>query len=868
MVILSNKLKLFTSIFMCILVFFLNNTSTGQILNNAEKNNSNNVGGSKTERTFSGEINNYLAQNIDISADRTSLAKVLKYITAKSGIDFSYSSDIIPYEILVSINVNDITIDAALDQMFRDTSIEWVPRNNRQIVLRINNNKKINLDNNGTVRGSVSDSTNGEALAFGNVVLKEINRGASTDGHGNFRIPGVPGNRSYSLIVSYVGYKTKELSVYVGAGKITDVRVELSPIAVEMRAVEKVGERIIEKNATDIGLQRISIKDLEAMPKGVETDVFRTIQYLPGVQSTGDVSARYYVRGSASNENLVLLNGVTLYNPFHALGIFSVIDPDMINNLEFYKGGFTAEYGGRLSSVLNVITKDGNKKNFGGSATSSFLTGKALVEGPIPHGSFLLAGRKSYNTSVLKKFLDNKNAPIDFYDIGFKLNYSNPNFVKGGKFIIHGFTSKDNLNNSDPEREDINWSNKMVGLRWFQVTDTPLFYEIGFSYSNFDGNVIPNFSEVKPKTNSVDDISLNMNFNYIFDTKDELAFGIDVKDVDTKLILQNTVGAKSDIGSHGTNISVFGKYKFLRYDNFGADLGARFNVSSLTQASNNTFLIEPRLSLTYRLFPWLALKGAWGIYSQELTTLSDENEVISLFEPWIISPRYLPVASAIHYTVGIKADISEAFSIDIQGYYKVLHNIPTINDDKVLESDPDLLPASGQSYGWEFLMNYNNDPVSLTASYSLGWAYKHLNGWTYYPRYDTRNQVNLIGVLNLGAGWQFSAMWIYNSGRPFTQSWGYYDKLYFDDLYSAGSLLESYKPFSILADKNLGRLPQYHRLDISLTKSFVFSWIKFDLDASIINVYDRKNIFYFDRNTGRRINMLPILPTATIKIEI
>ncbi|MGA7837649.1 MAG: TonB-dependent receptor, partial [Ignavibacteriaceae bacterium] len=374
------KLKLFTGILSIILVLCAS-IASGQAMKNTEENNFHNSIGNGSERIFSSEINNYLSQNINISAEKTSLARVLKYITAKTGVDFSYSSDVIPYKILVSISAHDITVLAALDQIFHDTNIEWLPRNNRQIVLRINDDKNRDIDNTGTLRGSVSDSTNGEALAFGNVILKEIKRGASTDGHGNFRIPGVPGNRTYTLMVSYIGYKTKEISVYVSVGKITDVNIELSPVAVEMRAVEKVGERIIEKNATDIGLQRISIKDLETMPKGVESDVFRTIQYLPGVQSTGDVSARYYVRGSASNENLVLLNGVTLYNPFHALGIFSVIDPDMINNVEFYKGGFTAEYGGRLSSVLNVITKDGNKKNFGASATSSFLTGKGMVEG-------------------------------------------------------------------------------------------------------------------------------------------------------------------------------------------------------------------------------------------------------------------------------------------------------------------------------------------------------------------------------------------------------------------------------------------------------------------------------------------------------
>ncbi len=721
---------------------------------------------------------------------------------------------------------------------------------------------------NGTLRGLVVDSTNGEALAFGNVLIKELNSGASTDSRGYFRIPSIPSNKTYTLIVSYVGYRTKEVNVFIEPNKITDIKVELSPVAIEFRPVEKIGERIVEKNATDIGLQRISIKDLELMPKGVELDIFRSIQYLPGVQSTGDVSARYYVRGSSSNENLVLVNGVTLYNPFHALGIFSVIDPEMINNIEFYKGGFTAEYGGRLSSVLNVITKDGNKKNFSSKVTSSFLTGKVLIEGPIPDGSFIITGRKSYSTSILKKFLDEKNAPLDFYDLGFKLNYSSPKFIKGGKFVIHGFSSQDKLDNNNSLKEDINWSNKIFGLRWFQVTDIPLFYELGFSWSNFEGNVIPNFSEAKPKSNKVNDISLNMHFSYIFESKNELEFGLDLSDVETKLFLQNALSAVSDIGSHGTNISIFGKFKFLESENFGVDFGSRINISSLNQAKNNSYFLEPRLSITYRLFPWLALKGAWGIYTQEITTLSDENEVISLFEPWIISPSYLPISSAIHYTIGTKTDITNNFSLDIQGYYKVLKNIPTINDNKIVSSDPDLLSASGESYGWEFLLNYNQEPLSLTASYSLGWAYKHLNNWTYYPRYDARNTINLIGVINLGAGWQFSTMWIYNTGRPFTQSLGYYDKLYFDDLYRDGSLFENFIPFSILSDKNLGRLPQYHRLDISLSKNFNLLWFKIDLETSIINVYNRTNIFYFDRNTGRRINMLPFLPTATVKIEL
>ncbi len=720
----------------------------------------------------------------------------------------------------------------------------------------------------GSLRGVVVDSTNGESLPYGNVLIDELKTGASTDSRGYFMIPSIPAKHTYTVIVSYVGYKTKSLKVYISPNKITDITVHLSPSSIQMQTVEKIGQRVIEKNATDIGLQRITTKELEMLPKGVESDIFRSLQYLPGVQSTGDVSARYYVRGSPSNENLVLLNGVPIYNPFHAFGMFSVIDPDMINNVEFYKGGFTAEYGGRLSSILNIITKDGNKVNFGTKLSSSFLTGKALVEGPIPHGSFIATGRKSYSTQILNKFLNDKNAPINFYDLSFKLNYANPDFIKGSKFVIHGFSSSDKLLNKDPQIEDLKWANNILGFRWFQVTDTPLFYEMDMSWSNFTGDVIPKLSKAKPKNNEVNDITLKMNFTYMYDTKDELGIGLSIKDLDTKLYLQNSQGAVSDIGAHGTNLSLFAKYKFLRYENFGADIGTRLNLTGLSQAPGSSFFPEPRVSLTYRIFPQVALKAAWGIYRQELTTLSDENEVISLFEPWIIIPPYLKPATAVHYTIGMKADFTSDLSLDIQGYYKLMHNIPTLNDKKAVSTDPDLVSASGVSYGWEFMARYNHDPISLTASYSLSWAYKDVSGWLYYPRYDVRNAVNLLCEVNLGAGWEASAIWIFNSGLPFTQNMGYYNRFHFQNFYSAWQIYEGYNPFAILADKNLGRLPAYHRLDLSVTKRFVLSFIKFSLDASIINVYNRKNIFYFKRDTGEQVNMLPFLPTATLKIEL
>ena len=728
-------------------------------------------------------------------------------------------------------------------------------------------NSEVHAQGPGTLRGIVTDSSTAEVLAYVNVYVKEIGSGASTDLKGYFTITGLaPGN--YTLVVSYIGYQSKVIQATVQSNKVTRVDVQLSQGSVVLQTIEKVGESTVAPNATEISIQRFTIKELESMPQGVETDVLRSLQYLPGVQTTSDVSAKYYVRGGASNQNLVMLDGITIYSPFHALGLFSVIDPDIINNVEFYKGGFSAEYGGRLSSVLNVITKDGNKNKYGAKLSSSYLSGKALVEGPIPHGSFFVGGRKSYSNAILKKFLNDKNVPSDFYDLSFKLNYSNPDFVEGAKFSVNGFFSQDNITNGNPLIEDYKWKNDVFGFDWFQVGDSPLFYELGFSVSKFSGEVMPKQSGSPADKNEVTDFGLKMNFTYITDSKDEFNLGFHIKQIRTELALTrvNGVTTKSDVS--GANIVAYGKYKFLRYENFGLDVGTRVNLTRLANSSGGVSILEPRVNITTRLTPTIALKGAWGIYQQEMTTLSDENEVINVFEPWIIIPTYLKPAVGTHYIGGIQADITSTLSLSIEGYYKTTKNVPYLNESKILITDPDFITGEAESYGSEYTLRFHPSQMNITASYALAWAYKIIDGKRYYPRYDSRNNVNLSLTYDFGSGWEASAVWSYASGLPFTKVIGYYDKYYFDQFFTPWNQYDPTKPYALLDVQNLGRLPDYHRLDLTISKKFRFGFMNLEFEGSIINVYDRKNIFYFKRDTGERVNMLPFLPTATVKAEI
>jgi len=362
------------------------------------------------------------------------------------------------------------------------------------LVLSIIPTELIKPQQTGNLRGFVTDSTNGEALVFCNVFLKEINAGASTNERGLYLIKSIPSGKEYEVTVSYVGYKTKTLNVFIQPSIVTQLDVKLTPLSVELQTIEKVGEKIIRENTTDISLERISVKEIEILPKGVETDIFRTLQYIPGVSTTGDVTAKFYVRGGSGDQNLILLNGVEIYNPFHSLGLFSVIDPDMINSIEFYKGGFTSEYSGRVSSVMDVISKDGNKNRIGFKGGLSFLTAKGLLEGPIPNGSFMITGRMSYNNEVLKNFFNEQTIPIDFYDLSFKLNYSSEDIFENAKFSVFGFLSNDNVDYQDPLREQFKWNNNLFGFEWLQIYDVPLFSRLGISLSSFEGEVIPNIT--------------------------------------------------------------------------------------------------------------------------------------------------------------------------------------------------------------------------------------------------------------------------------------------------------------------------------------------------------------------------------------
>jgi len=793
------------------------------------------------------------------------LSEVLHILEVKTNFTFSYLNEKLPLDESVTIDVKDKPLQQILEILSNKFELIFTRINN---IITIKKKEEAGENKNpqsfGTLRGIVRDSITTEVLPYANVYIPEIKTGVSTDNRGFFIIPSIPANKEYTIVVTFVGYSPKKVTVSIQANKITHVDIYLTKSTVEIENVVVSGEKVNVKEVTG---QKISVQQIENMPHGVETDVMRSIQYLPGVQSAGDVSANYYVRGGASNENLVLLNGTPIYNPFHALGIFSVIDPDMINGIEFYKGGFGARYGGRLSSVMDIITKDGNRNNFTATAAISQLTAKTALEGPIPNGSFIITGRKSYSSIVLKKFTNNKSIPIDFYDASFRVNYNYYESPAITKFTLFGFTSKDKINYKDKIHSNFNWSNSHIGINVFSaVKNSPLFAEFTFYYSEFFGGEIPISGNTRQIENGVYDFTIKGDFNYTLSDRNEYYGGAKTTNLKTKLLLSNSSGVSKDVGSEGFSLSSYGGFKLNSVNNLEVDLGSRLNIMKLVK--NPALFFEPRVNAIYSLLPTLNLKAAWGIYQQELVTISDEDEVLALFEPWIITPEYLKPSNSIHYIAGFDYYLTDKIKINIEGYYKVMHNLSVLNDEVVYPTDPQLINGSGKSHGAEVTMNYHNNWINAQLSYAYSNTTKKVKDIEYHPRYDSRNAVKIFVNCELGNNWTAGISWNYSSGMPFTQIFGYYNKFDPSEVFSSPSFETYYEYFPILADRNAARLPDYHKLDMSLSKKFQLGFMDMSIDLNVINVYDRKNFFYFDMETGERVNMLPFFPTIAIKVKL
>lgn len=718
----------------------------------------------------------------------------------------------------------------------------------------------------GNIKGIISDSTTGEKLPLVNVVIVGKSIGAATDANGFYFINNVPAG-TVTVRASLIGFRTIEHEVLVKANQIVTLNVQLPSTDLMMEGVTSTAERRMRYD-TEISTQPIGAAEIEVVPATIEADLFRTISILPGIVTTSDVSSSFYVRGGGGDQNLIILDGMTIYNPFHALGLFSIFDADAIKEAEILKGGFPAEWGNRLSSVINIHTKEGNRNRFSGKASASLMSAKTLLEGPTPwEGSWMIAARKSYFDGVLQKFV-RQPTPFDFYDVIARVNHSSGD---NGRFSVHALLSDDNIRQESPVEPDYLWRNRAFGFSWFQVLQNRYVAQMSVSVSSFRGELLPKQNkDLTPRLSEIDDIYFNGNVTYFQDNGDSFGAGLMFRLPRYHYRFFNSASFEREETQRSAETGMWVKYKYKQLWPFAIEAGLRTDLLSILGPKMSD-AFEPRISMSYAISPSLSAKFSYSRVHQRMITISNEDDVVSLFETWVPVPKNFPSQEADHFIFGIDGDIAavSGLNFNAQAYFKNFKRLVDYNRDKIDSRDPDFALGQGKSYGFEFFLEEKHPVYYGWISYTLSWTERTIGSLVYPPRYDRRHNVNLLLGYKMGSGWEANLRWEYGSGLPFSQIVGFYDRLSLGGLFNGGGYgTEPGKPYTVLGDKNRGRLPAYHRLDLSISKSWIFlDRFKMTMEASAVNAYDRRNMFYFNRSTGERVDMLPFLPSANLKVE-
>lgn len=731
------------------------------------------------------------------------------------------------------------------------------------------------LAQNGTIRGVVMDKGNGEPVIYTNVILKGTTIGAQTDEDGLYNIPNVPPG-SYTIFCTQFGFDTVMVQVTMEPGKIINQKILLTQSAIELGNIDITAKREEQKTETQISMTKITTKDIDRIPSvGGESDLAQYLQVIPGVIFTGDQGGELYIRGGSPIQNKVLLDGMTIYNPFHSIGLFSVFETDIIRSVNLFTGGFSAEYGDRLSAVLDVHTRDGNKKHFGGKvSTSPFLT-KAIVEGPLKKlgesggsVSYIFTGKTSYldrSSKALYSYIDSAGLPYNFTDFYGKLSMNGEN---GSKLSFFGFDYNDNVNYQHVSK--FGWNEYGFGSNFVVVPGTSKVLIGGtISYSNYSLSLQE--ADGKPRTSSIGGFDLNTDFTY-FVPNGELKYGFDIGGFKTSLKFYNALGLIIEQDQNTTELSGFLVYKHI----FNEKLVLEPSVRLQYYASLPVFSPEPRISMKYNVTDGLRIKAGAGIYSQNFISTKSDLDVVNLFNGYLSAPDNQlrgvdgkPAANNLQHAyqtvLGVEADVTERVEITAEPYYKYFGELINLNREKMLPTDPDYQIETGTAYGFDLLVKYDYKNLYVWLAYSIGHVTRDNGAQVYPPHYDRRHNLNIVTSYTWGKSksWEVDARFNFGSGFPFTLTQGFYEHLDFGTNINTNYVTQNGTLGILYNDSiNSGRLPYYHRLDLSGKKKFYLGQnTTLEIVASIINVYDRPNIFYFDRVRYERVNQLPILPS-------
>lgn len=746
----------------------------------------------------------------------------------------------------------------------------------------------------GIIRGTVTDAETGDPISFGTVQILGTQDAVNTDLDGFFSFANLPAG-DYQLKATYLGYDSTIVNVALQEDKIEFVRIGLKASSVNLVTVDVSARR--EQARSDVKVSKISVSSEEilSLPStGGEPDIAQYLAVLPGVVSSGDQGGQLYIRGGSPVQNKILLDGMVIYNPFHSIGLFSVFETEAIRGVDVYTGGFNAEFGGRISAIVDINTRDGNKKKLSGLISGSPFQAKVLLEGPIkklnPETgssiSFLITGKKALLPSTSKKlysyaidenFFNLENSGLTAEDIGLPYNYTdiygkiNISGGNGSEVNLFGFNFKDDFDVTNVAA--LNWTNGGAGVSFKLVpTSSNVVMDGNLNYSKYDVNLSQ--GDDGPRRSAITNYGALLNFTY-FGKNNQINYGFEFNSFNTDFSFQNPLGITFNQTDFTTELNGYAKYK-QTWGKLIVEPGLRVQF----YASQSAISIEPRFGLKYNATKSLRFKAAGGLYSQNLISTQNDLDIVNFFTGFLAGPEETVLQpgsneatkdrlqKAVHAVAGVEVDLTNDLLLNLEGYYKGFTQLIDLNRNKLTPTEPNFTALTGKAYGGDISLEYRKGALMLAANYTLGWVDRDNGEQVFATSFDRRHNVNAYGTYRFGKdnAYEFGLRWNLGSAFPFTQTQGFYEApqagsnpVILDILSNNGDLNV------LLANQiNGGRLSDFHRLDASLKRTFSFGGdVELDVTASVTNVYNRENIFFVNRVTNERVNQLPILPSLS-----
>ena len=861
-----------------------------------------------------------LEQRVTVVAENKSLESVLYQLIDEHDVKLTFNNNILP-ERNISIALYDVTLKLALERIFTDTNIGFEVLGRQIVLVEKPVPEKITF----TISGFLEDAETGEKLIGASVYDRNSKKGALTNPYGFYSLTIESGE--VDIVFSYLGFKPQNRTFNLDQHKRFNLSLESDLTLKEVTVYATDSNSTVKGVSVDV----INTSDIKRLPSlGGEKDLLRTTHLLPGVQTGTDGVGGIYVRGGNAGQNLILIDGVPVYYISHAVGLFSIFNTEAIRTAKLVKGGFPARYGGRISSVLDIRTKEGNMKEINGWANIGLLTGSAGLEGPLVknRSSFFLSGRLSYLDLYLKPYsasLKNEigekgETTYDFFDLNAKINYSFSDedkvylsFYSGGDvFLDQGEESREYLFEEGGEQflfdyqykyhQALEWNNKVAAMRWNHLFSDKLFgntsvtyskLDVGFDYTTLDSLTQEDSDEALIKSyaqgfyrTGIEDLGVHLDFDLVPNAAHYFRFGLSVhsKNFNPGAVIYSEFSEFNPADEANSDWVKAVEYNAYFEDEFifgkwTVNTGLRASVQSVTK--RNYRILEPRLAVSWRVFHGWRFKSAYSRTSQFLHLLSSSGIGLPT-DLWVPSTNKIAPQIASHYVAGSSVDIGKQFVLDFEVYYKKMKNLLSFSEGASLYNEwrENVTQGVGSSYGLEVLLKKYKGNTTGWLAYTLSYTdrqFDRINFGNPYPfKYDRRHDLKIMFAHRFNPVFEITANWIFSTGFTYNLP---LEK--FSVPLSEYLPVDHPAPIIDYGTKNQNRMPAYHRLDLNLNIYLSRKKTDHQISLGVTNVYDKKNPLYyqlrrelnvvdqeiFETNKFVQVLLLPIVPSVSYSLK-